>query len=325
MSNPASPARILIVDDATESAEITAALLEDGGFTDMAFARSAAEAFEKLGMGSDATPSDDPGFDLIILDIMMPDTDGIEACARIRLHPPSRHVPILMLSGVREIQALNQAFVAGANDFVAKPVTQIALLARVRTLLRLRREQIRRQAREAELEQLNQALQRETLDTAVIDRLTRMASGVVVEITLRNCRQNDDPATLALIQIDEFAMYLDRHGSASGNRLVQSIAALVARAPAPLVALPCYYGEGAFMLVQPGAEDDQALIETCRTIQASVDAAMIPHGNSPSYEAVSVSTRTAWAEGEGLDTLSTRLISDMERMRVEGVKHASAR
>lgn len=318
MSKSTSPASILIVDDAEDSSDITAALLEDGGFGNVTFARSANEAFEKLGMGPDSPSSSDIKFDLIIMDIMMPDVDGIEACARIRLHPPARYIPILMLSGVREVQALNQAFVAGANDFVAKPVTQIALLARVRTLLRLRREQQRRQLREAELEQLNQNLQRGSLDTTVIDGLTRMASGVVVELTLRNCRENSDPATLALVQIDEFAMYVDRHGAEAGDKLVLTIAAIVARAPAPLVALPCYYGGGAFMLVQPGAEDGEALTETCRSIRAVVEAAGVPHGNSPSHETVTVSTRTAWAEGEALDTLGMRLIAEMERLKAKG-------
>ncbi|WP_300379115.1 response regulator [Henriciella sp.] len=321
MNTSRSPSRILVVDDSEDSRDITAAILEDGGFTDVTFARSATEAFELLGMNKQSQGQEDSGFDLIIMDIRMPDIDGIEACARIRLHGTSRHLPILMLSGVREVQALNQAFVAGANDFVAKPVTQISLLARVRTLLRLRREQQRRQLREAELRQINENLQRSSLDSAVIDQLTRMASGIVVEVTLRNCRENRDPAALGLIQIEEFGMYVNRHGDKAGDKLVQMIAASVARAPAPLVTLPCYYGEGAFMLVQPGSEDTKALDQACRIISSTVEASAIPHGNSPSREEVSVLTVTGWAEGEALNTLSTRLLAEMERKQAEGVKY----
>ena len=128
--------QILIVDDSEDSADITAAYLEDGGFGNVTFARSATEAFEIMGVngansGRDSAPRCD--FSLVIMDIMMPEIDGIEACARIRVDPQFRHIPILMLSAARDRQALNQAFVAGANDFVSKPVGEIDLLARVRT------------------------------------------------------------------------------------------------------------------------------------------------------------------------------------------------
>lgn len=341
MNAPTSPARILIVDDSEDSADITAAFLEDGGFGNLAFARSAADAFAQIGMGDnkaggeraggDSAAGDGTraaagiGFDLIVMDIMMPDMDGIEACARLRLNPPSRHVPILMLSAARDVQALNQAFVAGANDFVAKPVSQIDLLARVRTLLRLGREQERRRMREAELDQRNLNLQRGALDATLIDPLTRLARGIVVELTLRSCREHHDPAALALVQIDDFALFADRHGAAASERLVQTVAAVVSGIPAPLAAMPCYYGEGTFMLVQPRAASDAALSETCHALRAELAAAGLPHGNSTSSAHVTLSTLAAWGTGEALDTLAARVLAGMEREWIEGGRHVRIR
>lgn len=320
MTSPSSPARILIVDDSEDSADITAAFLEDGGFRNLAFARSAAEAFERIRTRDDGTGAG-IGFDLVIMDILMPDMDGIEACARMRLDAQSRDVPILMLSAARDVQALNQAFVAGANDFVGKPVSQVDLLARVRTLLRLGREQERRRLREAELEQRNLNLQRGALDATLIDPLTRLARGVVVELTLRSCSEHGDPAAVALVQVDEFALFVDRHGADAGKALLRAIADLIVRVPGPLAAMPCFYSDGSFMLVQPRAESDAALTQSCHAIREAVDKAALPHGNSIRSEYVTVSTLAAWGEGDALETLASRLLAGMEREWIGGGRH----
>ncbi|PEQ10495.1 hypothetical protein B2G71_21960 [Novosphingobium sp. PC22D] len=321
MTAPGSPARILIVDDSEDSADITAAFLEEGGFGNLTFARSASEAFDEIGVGN--TPQQAPGigFELIIMDIVMPDMDGIEACARLRLFEPTRHVPILMLSGARDLQALNQAFVAGANDFVGKPVNQIDLLARVRTLLRFGRELERRLLRDAELEERNRNLQRGNLDATLIDPVTGLAGGIVVELMLRSCRERAVSAALALVQIDEFELFARRHDTDAAARLLNRIAGIISEVPAPLAATPCYYGEGAFMLVQPRAPSDTALTETCGGIRTAVEAAELPHGNSISSAFVTVSTLTAWDMDQNLETLAPRLLSGMEREWIGGGQH----
>lgn len=305
MTQTASSARILIVDDSEDSADITAAYLEEGGFSDVSFAHSAREAYAKIGIeGTNAEPA---SFDLIIMDIRMPEVDGIEACARMRLDPASRHVPILMLSGVREVDALNQAFVAGANDFVNKPVSQIDLIARVRTLLRFRREQLRRQSREAELENLNRDLQQQTMDRALIESTTRLPSRLAVEMALRSCQAGGEPAALAIVQLDEFANYLRLHGGETTRELLGSVTAVVAAAPAPLIALPCYYGGGAFMVVHPAATGDGALKNTCDAIRAGIDVLRIPHGNSTRREFVTASVVTAWAGPDDIENMLLEL------------------
>ncbi|MBW4331986.1 response regulator [Stakelama sp. CBK3Z-3] len=315
MNAPTSPARILIVDDSEDSADITAMFLEEGGFDNLTFARSASEAFRHIHHEIEGVEKRDTDFDLIIMDIVMPEMDGIEACARLRLDERSRQVPILMLTGARDVQALNQAFVAGANDFVGKPVNQIDLLARVRTLLRLGRELARRRLREAELEARNHNLQRGALDATLIDPVTRLARDVVVELTLRSCREHDDSAALALVQVDEFDLFRERHGAVAADALMQRIAEIISEAPGPMAAMPCHYGDGAFMLVQPRAQSREPLGISCTAIRAALTSAEIPHGNSMSGEFVTVSTLTAWGTGEELGEIAARLLSDSKRQR----------
>ncbi|MCJ2188866.1 response regulator [Novosphingobium beihaiensis] len=304
-----SPARILIVDDSEDSADITAAFLEEGGFSRISFARSAAEAFDLIGLGQEEHAAGP--FDLIIMDIMMPEVDGIEACARLRLHEAGRYVPILMLSAAREIQALNQAFVAGANDFVAKPVTQIDLLARVRTLLRFGREQDRRLMREAEVAQRNAAMQKGALGDAMVDPVTHLARGMMVEMSLRNCRETNRPAALALIQIDEYERYEAFRGTEETRRLLRTVATMLARTPAPMAAIAFYYGGGSFIIVDPGADSDEALCESAGTITETVKAAALPHGNALAGAMVSLSALTAWGEGDQLAALTGQTLARM--------------
>src|SRR5258707_12820886 len=89
-----------------------------------------------------------PQADIVLLDTMMPEMDGIEACARIRSDARYADIPIIMVTSVDDIDSLANAFVAGASDYVTKPVNRIELLARVRAAPKLKGEPDRRPARE---------------------------------------------------------------------------------------------------------------------------------------------------------------------------------
>ena len=73
--------------------------------------------------------------DLIILDVMMPDVNGLEVCQRLRAEPASAHLPIIMLSAKDQLEDKVNGFEAGADDYVAKPVDPEELLARAKALL----------------------------------------------------------------------------------------------------------------------------------------------------------------------------------------------
>lgn len=319
MSKTGEAARILVVDDSEESSAITTALLRRGGFEQIEFARSGQEALECIGIDGETPPSIDweIEYDLVILDIVMPDMDGIEVCARMRINQPSRHVPILMLTALRDVETLNQAFVAGADDFVTKPVDEIRLLARVRTLLRMRREQKRRQMREADLRLQNLNLQRGQLDAVLIEPITRLPRDLFVELILRNCREIDEPAALALIHIADFTLYRELHGNAAAEKLLHGIARILASIEAPLAAIPCAYGPGSFMVVQPGAASEDALTTMCNAVRAVVDQAAIHHGNSIRGENVTVLAHTSWGDSEELRTISERLLGRMKTRMAE--------
>jgi CheY-like chemotaxis protein len=141
--------RILVVDDSEEGRDVAEAMLLAAGYEDIITAASAAEAFKLLAIWG---PSQEPApVDLVLLDIVMPEIDGIEACARIRNDPNHADVPIIMVTMLGDMDSLANAFVAGATDYINKPLNRVELLARVRSALKLKSELDRRLAREREL------------------------------------------------------------------------------------------------------------------------------------------------------------------------------
>jgi DNA-binding response OmpR family regulator len=119
---------ILVVDDDDAIRRLVGKLLEMVGYT-FAGARDGAEALEKV---RESNP------DLILLDHVLPDMNGILLLELIRAQSGSRHTPIIYLTGITDIPTKTKAFEAGAIDYVTKPFDPSELLARVGMQIRLK-------------------------------------------------------------------------------------------------------------------------------------------------------------------------------------------
>lgn len=151
---------ILLVDDSAFQRTALSAVLRQEGHKSILMAGSAADAFEQLGR---ETPD---SIDLILMDLEMPDANGIEATRRIKSMEAWHDVPVIMITGSDDRENLKLAFAAGAMDYITKPPNEVELMARVRSALRLKHETDKRKAREAELQQLNARLSQMNLDLA---------------------------------------------------------------------------------------------------------------------------------------------------------------
>src|SRR5262245_42286899 len=166
-----TPMSILIVDDTAFQRETLGTLLATHGHTEILTAASGLEALDQL--RSLGLPHTAPCIDLILMDIRMPDMDGIAACRRIKTIPRLRDIPIIMVTSSDDTGDLQLAFDAGAIDYLIKPPNEVELLARVRSALKLKQEIDRRKAREQELLELAQLLgqERERSDMLLLNIL----------------------------------------------------------------------------------------------------------------------------------------------------------
>src|SRR5580692_6163578 len=120
---------VLIVDDIEGNARLVAAILAPDGHA----VRTASDGAEALRL----VRADPP--DLLIMDVMMPHVDGFEACRTIKHDPTMRLIPVVLVTALDDTASRIRGFEAGADDFVSKPFNHHELLARVRSLLRIKR------------------------------------------------------------------------------------------------------------------------------------------------------------------------------------------
>ncbi|MCJ8014503.1 fused response regulator/phosphatase [Paenibacillus sp. KQZ6P-2] len=135
--------KILIVDDNPTNVIIMREILKKENYRDIDTASSARGMFEVLGIegyASETKPRKHVNIDLILLDMMMPEMDGIEACRLIQRYEHLRNIPIIMVTSVGDSKKLAEALDAGAVDYVMKPINKAEMMVRIRLALRLKQE-----------------------------------------------------------------------------------------------------------------------------------------------------------------------------------------
>jgi sigma-B regulation protein RsbU (phosphoserine phosphatase) len=156
---------ILIVDDSPDQQTLLRSILRKAGHDDVLSADSAKSASMLLNLGGEATSHK---IDLILMDILMPEQDGVETCRQIKRCVHLQDVPVIMVTAKNDLSNLKEAFSAGAMDYISKPVNSVELLARVSSALLLKQEMDRRKNRELELRRSNEELQKALKEVKVL-------------------------------------------------------------------------------------------------------------------------------------------------------------
>ena len=178
--------KILIVDDDPNIREVLAVLLGSDSY-DVEAAEDGKQAVDRVTGGGH--------YDLIILDIMMPNMDGVEACARIREHSS---VPILFLTAKDQDQDKVEAYTSGGDDFLVKPFSQTELLMKCKSLIR-RHTEYDKQEKVA------------SPDEVVVDNL-------VVDTRTRSARKGNLRINLTDKEFDILRYFIDHKGEVVQNK-----------------------------------------------------------------------------------------------------------
>jgi diguanylate cyclase (GGDEF)-like protein len=216
---------------------------------------------------------DDPP-DLILLDVVMPEMDGHEVCARLKADEATRDIPVIFVTSHTDADEETRGLELGAVDFIAKPVNPAVVRARVRTHLTLK----------AHSDLLRQMV--------FIDGLTGVANRRCFDerlgIEWRRAARGASPLALLMLDVDHFKRFNDRYGHQAGDDCLRRVASIIKGGllrPGDLVAR---YGGEEFACILPGTDLDGALA-VAAGIEQGVRGLRIEHADSDVSDTVTIS------------------------------------
>lgn len=217
INNNPERSKILVVDDIPLNRKLQKTYLESVGYQ-VILAQDGIEALQRIGEESP---------DLILLDIMMPKMNGFQVCHRLKNSENTRFIPIIMVTALNEIEDKVKGIEAGADDFISKPFNKLELLARVKSLLRIKQLHDELELKIEELE----IAQSKLLQLAITDGLTQLYNyryfkqQLTQEIT--RAKRHNTSVSITMLDIDYFKNYNDTHGHPAGDLVLKTIAELL--------------------------------------------------------------------------------------------------
>ena len=288
---------ILIVADSPYDRHLLKSLLGAEGYTEVLTAESSRQAFRHLGL-------EDPALavtcvDLVLMDLAMPEMDGVDACAAINTHDGLRGIPIIMMVGALETKELEAAFAAGAVYYIFKPPTRIDLAARVRSCLRLKREIDRRKAVEQEsfkvarlLDAAYQKLQHVSFRDGLTEIANRRRFDEFIDLEWRRGLRTSMPMSLIMIDIDFFKAHNDTYGHQGGDECLKRVASCLAGAMHRPGDLAARYGGEEFVVVLANTNRAGAAA-VAEALRVRIESLEIPHSGSRVSDWVTISLGVA--------------------------------
>lgn len=277
------PGHVLILEEALDTAERLRLALLQNGFEVVTTAHQPClviEQLRSLGENPAAAPPD-----LILFSYEMTEMNGLELLTALRALPSLENTPMVMMSQQLDAAVWQAAYQAGASEFIRKPVCDVELTCRVRSLLMNRHEMRQRLVLEADMHALQHELQQikdERDHLASLDALTGIPNRLKFDQMFQNEMQravrSNNPLALAVIEISQFQSYLATHGEAAAQQCRESVAHTIAAHIRRAGDLAARYDEETFALLLPDTPPEGIQCVT-ENIRRAVEALQIPNGN----------------------------------------------
>ena len=283
---------ILVADDEPTNRSLIQRRLERTGYR-VITAQNGQEAVEKA---VEAAP------DLIILDVMMPVMDGLQACRSIKDNEATRDIPIIFLSARDETDVKVSALGIGANDYISKPFNAEELLARVEVALRLRfeRDRLRESAEEARARA--EMAQERSLTDPLTGLLNRYGLQISLAHELAEARRYNRPLSCLMIDVDRFKTINDTYGHITGDVALQQIASVLTQVVRRSDIVFRYGGEE-FLALLPKT-DLEGAVALAEKLREAVVARIFGDGEHTFYLTLSIGAASLSETESGNDLIA---------------------
>jgi diguanylate cyclase (GGDEF)-like protein len=248
-------ARVLIADDVPDNVKLLKLCLEDEGYEVV----TAVNGQQALALASECVP------DTILLDVMMPVLDGVEACRQLKQDERLGAIPVIMVTALDQEHDVIRGLDAGADDYITKPFNERVVAARTRAAVR-RREAVAENAR------LMHELEQQATTDALTGLLNRRTFFAGFERELRLSCRHDTPLSVLLMDLDFFKKVNDDYGHPVGDATLRAVAAQLKR-EFRTTDLLCRFGGEEFGMLLPSTDEANARDsgERARTAIAEMD------------------------------------------------------
>jgi diguanylate cyclase (GGDEF)-like protein len=307
--------KILVVDDSIEKSKIIQRILEKNLPHEVETASTAEVGLDLLKFDQ---PSTEPcPYGIILMDIMLPGINGIEATRMLKEHPHFADVPILMITASTDEAFIDSAFRAGAMDYInTTPIRQLELLARVNSAIRLHNELERRKQREKELiettrilNDTNQLLEKISSHDPLTNLFNRRYFDKYLESECLKVKLSREPLSLLMIDVDFFKKYNDEYGHQAGDTALQKVAETLGNSVARNRDIAARYGGEEFAIVLPNTPAAGAM-NIAKKINKAIADLQIEHKHSPfqNYLTCSIGVATVQFDPDSLNKITPDLL-----------------
>ncbi|MBK1990040.1 diguanylate cyclase [Sphaerospermopsis aphanizomenoides BCCUSP55] len=297
---------ILVVDDVKLNLQVIGKILDKVGY-EYTFASNGYQALERV---KSAHP------DLILLDLMMPEMDGLEVCEKIQSNPELAEIPIIFLSASQEQDHLLKAFQKGAVDYVSKPFHHAELLARVRMHLELKYSRQKLKNLLQEQVELVKKLEKLANTDPLTEVWNRRYLITVAEQEIKRSQRYNLPFSVLLIDIDYFKKINDNYGHSIGDEIIIFMTKTVI---AHLRTVDCFgrFGGEEFVALLPETDIQKAIIVAER-IRVNIENQYIDVENKKVSITVSIGVSSYNLGDETIDTIIQRADQALYQAKNQG-------